>query len=204
MKKVVIIDSGFGSFSSLKRIFHEVIGIGVERMLVPPELLSDQDLNEFIFVLPGIGSWDNAVQQLKNSGWFEFLKLSSVNNHFSLIVICLGFQLLFDRSDEGTLPGLSILSGDVVKLPNGINMGWKEVKFIQKYGMLETKKFYHVHNFGIITKKHLDGYGWLNDDILVAVRKGKIFGFQFHPEKSHVYGIELLRNVIEAIDMKGK
>jgi imidazole glycerol-phosphate synthase subunit HisH len=183
-KQVAIIDLSFGSVLSIKRII-EACGYSSYLVSTP-----DQVINNSILILPGVGSWDDGMRKLNATDWVSYLKFSNNN---AMIGICLGFQLLFDSSEEGSTPGLGLIPGDICKVPSfpKVSMGWRKVTFQFDYGVLAPKKFYHVHKYGLIHENsHTVGVN--EEGINVCVRSGNLIGVQFHPEKSHAFGKELL------------
>ena len=153
----------------------------------------DTDLSGVVFVLPGVGSWDDGVANLRESGWFEFLQVN-YKRCAGVLGICLGMHLLFEESEEGKKLGLGILPGQIRRVNSSgkINIGWKRVYFsLQNFS--EPYKFYHVHKFCV--SEHSRDHIIARDEnaIPVAVKKNHIWGVQFHPEKSHFYGLQFLR-----------
>lgn len=163
------------------------------------------------FVLPGVGTFDEGVARLRERGWMNFLRDEVVARGRPLLGICLGMQLLFPVSEEGRLPGLGLVGGRVVRfdfatlpppLPRVPLMGWKRVRPLaagnELFAGLEaaTARFYFVHSYHCCCELDADraaetDYGFT---FTCAVRRGMTFGVQFHPEKSHRYGLKLLEN----------
>jgi len=179
--------------------------IGCKAILIDkPEELDSFDK----IILPGVGSFDAGVIKLKEYKFDE--KLKQLSKHGTKILgICLGMQLLFDKSEEGILPGLGLIKGEVkkfkadnekMKIPH---MGWNEVDFKKKSflskNMPEDSRFYFVHSFYCIPSDSKTilcstNYGI---EFTSAIINDNIFGFQFHPEKSHKFGMKLLQNFME-------
>lgn len=195
--KIIIINSG-GNILSLKNIlFH----IGFEA-----KIYEDKDiLSEFDLVfLPGIGSFDKVIENLKKKNLIEQLKnLSNLDNTY-LIGICVGMQILFDKSEEGKLNGLRLIPGKVKKFLStetqaGLHMGWNEIS-TKKFKDFDKKKFYFAHNYyvecddkyTISTSNHLTEFPTI-------VQNKNIIGIQFHPEKSHKNGINLINFLLNNI-----
>jgi imidazole glycerol-phosphate synthase subunit HisH len=164
-------------------------------------------------ILPGVGSFDNGMQKLEALGLVRLLNTKVVDEKTPFLGICLGMQLLFDQSEEGLLPGLGWIKGGVIrfdfsqsedrsrlKVPH---MGWNLVNPLQYdtlfKGLESEARFYFVHSYhGICSDKSnviaLSNYGY---DFACAVKKDNIFGVQFHPEKSHRFGLALFKNFLE-------
>lgn len=154
-------------------------------------------------ILPGVGSFRAGSAQLKSSGF-----ASAIQNHVaeggSLLGVCLGMQLLGDESEEGEGDGLSLIPGKILKLKReGMripHMGWNEVT-VKKSSFLidnlpEHARFYFVHSYHFVPTNAADvvletNYG---GPLVAGISYGKVHGFQFHPEKSHRFGMEILRN----------
>jgi glutamine amidotransferase len=161
------------------------------------------------YILPGVGSFDSGIKNLIKSGWHSFLKEKLYEGNISLLGICLGMQLLFSKSEEGSMEGLGFIKGSVKKFnifKNSQNnlkipiIGWKEIFFLKKdklfEGLENNSKFYFVHSYYcepeninaiIATANHGVNFSSI-------VKLNNIYGVQFHPEKSHKYGMKLLNN----------
>jgi len=159
-------------------------------------------------VLPGVGAFAAAHESLYSSHGLAEVILDRVKAGVPLLGVCLGFQLLFDESEEdGLHRGLGLIPGRVVKLPKGLkvpHIGWDKV-FISKNAPLfsnvnDATYFYFVHSYHAVDvpDNYVIGtadYGVVK--IAAAVAKGHIFGTQFHPEKSSDAGIRVYRNFVE-------
>ena len=177
--------------------------IGVEAKLT-------QSINDVIdakkLLLPGVGSFDYGMKMLNDTGYVEAINQKVLTEKISILGICLGMQLMTKRSDEGSLNGLGWFDAETVKfdLDTTIfkvpHMGWNEVK-VEKPNklfedMYDEPRFYFVHSYHIKCNKKEDvllttKYGY---DFVCGIRKDNIYGAQFHPEKSHKYGMKLLKN----------
>ena len=197
-----IIDYGLGNLASILNM--------LRRIGVPAIISSDPSVLSAAagLILPGVGAFDSGVSNLHASGLWSFLHEDVLQNGKPILGICLGVQLLTEGSDEGTLPGLGWIPGRTVafdrsrlrpehKIPN---MGWRNITATRTdtlTGNLPPEpRFYFVHSFHLqcddaqdvmITSQH--GY-----EFTVGVRRKNVAGVQFHPEKSHKYGMALLRN----------
>ncbi len=202
--KICIIDYNMGNLSSVRNAFLK-LGQKVD-IVKDADRLKDYDK----VVLPGVGAFGDAMTHLNKFGLSESIKEFSKTGK-PMLGICLGMQLLFERSEEfGSHIGLGLIPGDikyfeVSKFPKRLkvpHMGWNKL-FIQKdspllKGMKEDFYLYFVHSYHAYCKeefiigKTLYGYEFAS-----AARKDNIFGFQPHPEKSHDNGLKILKNFME-------
>ncbi|MBW6483867.1 MAG: imidazole glycerol phosphate synthase subunit HisH [Vicingaceae bacterium] len=159
-------------------------------------------------ILPGVGHYDHGMKNLHQSGLIEILNKKVLKDKIPLLGICLGAQLLGNKSEEGIEKGLGWIDMEVVKfdkkkLSSNLkipHMSWNEIK-INKYsalleGLDDENRFYFVHSFHMQPNDKTDiltttNYGY---DFTSAVEKDNIYGVQFHPEKSHKFGMQLLTN----------
>lgn len=199
-----IIDYGAGNVGSVLNMIKHVGGQA--RIVSDPSSL----INGGKILLPGVGSFDNAMTRLKNLNLIEPLKhLAKINT--PLLGICLGMQLLADSSEEGKMDGLGLIPGRVKKIHFDSeigaykvpHMGWNTVNPIKDHvlinGLQDDARFYFVHSYYYDCMNKEDEllqshYGF---DFTAGVQRGNIVGLQFHPEKSHRYGMQLLKNFIE-------
>ena len=158
-------------------------------------------------ILPGVGAFDTAMLKLKELGLIEALNERALEAKVPTLGICLGMQLLSEKSEEGSEPGLGWIPGEVKKFNLDQNhklphMGWNHVKAVHQSELLQgyerDPKFYFVHSYHfscddqfIIGKVE---YGY---DFPCIVGKDNIVGAQFHPEKSHKYGMKFLSQFME-------
>ena len=197
---VGIIDYGVGNLFSLRSSF---AAIGVEAFVSgdASELAKADRL-----ILPGVGAFGDAAEKLRQSGLDAFVREQAASGK-PLMGICLGMQLLFEKSFEyGEHAGLGLLKGQVVgmsgKLPEGLkipHMGWNALRCTKPAKLLEEGSFvYFVHSF--YAENCEDSVAAVTDygiPITAAVEKDNIFGCQFHPEKSGNVGLEILRKFCE-------
>jgi glutamine amidotransferase len=199
---IVIVDYGMGNLGSILNMFKR---IGAKAIIS-----SDLDIisKSEKLLLPGVGAFDNAMKKITESGMLEVLNQKALKDKIPVLGICLGMQLLTNSSEEGTLPGLKWIPGKTssfkkLKLDEKLNvphMGWNLVK---KHGgspltegFDENFRFYFVHSFYVKCENQENSiltthYGIEFDS---AIQKENIFGAQFHPEKSHKYGMKLFEN----------
>ena len=157
-------------------------------------------------VLPGVGSYDPAIRKLReNTALFEALEEAAIGSNTPVLGICLGMQLLFDSSEEGSEPGLGWIRGEVRHLSNINsnlekipNMGWANI-FSGSNKKNTSQRFYFVHSYYVTPKSQSDVLytAFFGDEFTCAVKKDNIYGVQFHPEKSHTYGMDLFKRFIE-------
>ena len=198
---VGIIDYGVGNLFSLQSSFK---AIGQEAFVSgDPEQLKKADR----LVLPGVGAFEDAAKKLRSSGMADFVRLQAAEGK-PLLGICLGMQLLFEKSYEyGEHEGLGLLKGQVVpmagKIPGDLkipHMGWNALEVSQGKLLAEAngQYVYFVHSF--YAENCQDSLAAVTEygaSITAAVEQGNIFGCQFHPEKSGNVGLGILRRFCE-------
>ncbi|MEE2966449.1 MAG: imidazole glycerol phosphate synthase subunit HisH [Verrucomicrobiota bacterium] len=197
-----VIDYGAGN---LKSVSNSLSAMDAKAKLVK----SPEDLCEVTSIIfPGVGSFGDSANHLKEQNLFEPLKNWILEDR-PFLGICIGFQMLFETSDESPgAVGLGILSGKVVrfdqtqslKIPH---MGWNKINIKQKSdpiwkGLDESPHFYFVHSFYPKTDENkivasTTPYG---SEFTSSVRRGNLFATQFHPEKSQGSGLRLIRNFL--------
>ena len=167
-------------------------------------------LNADKLILPGVGSFDYGMEQLENSGLIDVLNKKVIQDKTPILGICLGLQLLTSGSEEGKSKGLGWIKAKTVsfnKLKLSTNekiphMGWCNVKEYENSNlfanMSDEPRFYFVHSFHLEVEDESDvlvkaNYGY---DFVAGVEKENILGVQFHPEKSHKFGMQLLKNFV--------
>lgn len=198
---IAIVDYGLGNLGSISNML-KVIG-------EKTRITSDKEVIESAdgIILPGVGAFDSGMEKLNDLGLTELLK-SEAKKGKPILGICLGMQLLGRRSEEGILSGLSLIPFECkkfrfedrsLKVPH---MGWDVVDFKKQHpisnGLKGRQRFYFVHSFYAQCDKEEDilmtcNYGHV---FAAAVAKENVVGVQFHPEKSHDFGMSLLRNFV--------
>lgn len=201
---ITIIDYGCGNLGSIQNMIKK---IGAQSIIS-----SDKEAiaNAQKLILPGVGSFDTGISNLHERGLWEILNKKVQVEKTPILGICLGMQLMTNGSQEGKLPGLGWIDAKTIRFNFGNttikrtipNMGWNYIA-IQKQStlfndMYENPKFYFVHSYYVMCNNAEDklataDYGITYD---CAFEKGNIYGVQFHPEKSHKYGMKLLQNFI--------
>ena len=158
-------------------------------------------------ILPGVGAFDHAMQRLEKSGMRQVLDEMVLERHVPVLGICVGMQMLGQSSEEGQLQGLGWIDGQVKKFASPSNslirlphMGWNNLEPLKSNGLLEglglDARFYFLHSyfFESLRKEDIIALTDFNGKFACAVNSENIFGVQFHPEKSHQWGIRLLEN----------
>lgn len=208
---ITIVDYGMGNLGSIYNMF-------VKKIKVECEVTSDLDKIKSAkkLLLPGVGAFDNAMKRISEEGIREVLELKVLREKTPILGICLGMQLLTKGSDEGKLPGLgwidaythrfSFEKAEGLKVPH---MGWNEVNLSQEsllttgLGELVAKpdnpRFYFVHSYYVKVKNQSNSILKTNfgHEFDSAIQKDNIYGAQFHPEKSHKFGVQLFKNFAE-------
>lgn len=194
---IAVIDYGMGNLQSVQKAF-EKVGASVQITKDPRVISSSSHV-----VLPGVGAMAPAMQRLQELGLTDVIR-SVVKEGKPFLGICLGLQLLFDNSSEGgNTKGLQILPGTVERFTIGKvpHMGWNQLRFQPSAqtmfdGLNDGANVYFCHSFyvkpvdaGIAAAKTEYGI-----DYISAIASGKIWGVQFHPEKSQTVGLTILRN----------
>lgn len=197
-----IIDYGLGNIKAFENIYHK-LNIPFKR------LRSAEDFTDIThLILPGVGAFDHAMQLFNDSGMREVTESFVLIKKIPVIGICVGMQMLAKCSEEGVLPGLSWIDGLVKKFDeNKIkdnthlpHMGWNDVDVSLANplfrGFPGVAKFYFLHSyyFEPLQEKDSIATSVYGINFTCAVNKENIFGVQFHPEKSHEFGIRLLEN----------
>lgn len=197
---IAIIDYNVGNLQSVENAFSK-IGCRVE-IIKDPDRIKNYDK----IILPGVGAFGDAMEHLNQNGMDEAVKIFSKSGK-PLLGICLGMQLLFEKSEEfGIHRGLGLIEGEVVrfdedkfeerlKIPH---MGWNKL-FAKKdplfEGLDQSFYLYFVHSYHVVcSEKHTIGTTKYGYNFASAVKKDNIYGFQPHPEKSHNNGLKILQN----------
>lgn len=202
---IAIIDYGLGNVKAFANVY--------KKLNIPAIIVKQaEDLKKASkMILPGVGAFDNAMQRLEKSGMRQFLDEMVLHCHVPVLGICVGMQMLACSSEEGSLPGLAWIDGEVKRfklssLRHSIcvpHMGWNDVKPVKKNGLLQGldlgARFYFLHSYYFQSHRNEDiiAVTDYNGKFTCAVNFGNVFGVQFHPEKSHQWGIRLLKNFAE-------
>lgn len=201
-QRVVVIDYGMGNVGSILNMLKK-IGAQVELSSRPEDVLKADRL-----ILPGVGAFDAGMKNLRGTNCFAVLNQRVLKDRTPILGICLGMQLFTARSEEGQEAGLGWLDAETVrfrldagetrlKIPH---MGWSPIRVCKPIPIFpnpaEERRFYFVHSFHVVCRNPADVLTTTQHGIefTSAVCRGNILGTQFHPEKSHRFGIELFRN----------
>ena len=198
---ITIINSETGNFLSVVNMLKK---IGYETILT-----DDYDLisNSKILIFPGVGNFDHVMSKIYEKKIDKAIS-NSLEKNSKLLGICVGMQALFTKSEEGKIKGLDLIKCEIkkfnlekkkYKVPH---MGWNKVNFNDNSRFKESlpeNRFYFVHSYFAECKDEKDILGVTNYGInfTSSVKKNKIFGVQFHPEKSHYFGKKFLKTFIE-------
>lgn len=199
---IAIVDYGMGNLGSIHNMLNK---IGVPSMIT-----SDAKIIEAAdkLILPGVGAFDNAMVNLGNLGIIPLLNELVLQKKRLILGICLGMQLLSRRSEEGQLPGLGWIDAETIrfrfdaqnaslKIPH---MGWNRIEIkranVLFENMYDEPRFYFVHSYYVRCDNELNVLAITTYGITFhsVIMKENILGTQFHPEKSHKYGLKLLKN----------
>lgn len=199
---IVILDYGLGNLGSISNML-KVIGEKA-KITRDKKVIENSDG----IILPGVGAFDAGMGKLNDSNLTDVIKTEAKKGK-PILGICLGMQLLGRKSEEGVLPGLSLIPFDCKKFKFENNelkvphMGWDIVDFKKVNPLLDNligqQRYYFVHSYYAVCDNSSDvlmtcNYG---NDFAAAVVKDNVIGVQFHPEKSHDFGLALLNNFVK-------
>lgn len=197
-----IIDYGLGNIKAFENIYH--------KLHIPVKLLhKSEDFSEVTkLILPGVGAFDHAMKTFNNSGMRDITEYLVIKQKVPVIGICVGMQMLAFSSEEGVLPGLGWIAGEVKRFDESKiefethlpHMGWNDVE-VNKQNMLlndleSLPRFYFLHSyyFNCANPENILASAHYGDIFTCVVGSDNIYGVQFHPEKSHQFGVKLLEN----------
>jgi len=199
---IAIVDYGLGNVQAFKDVYN--------RLNVPVLIAkSSKDLVDATkLILPGVGSFDYAIMKLDESGMRKNIEDLVIDKKIPILGVCVGMQMLARSSEEGKLNGLGWIDAIVKRFDstNGIilpHMGWNNVSPRSYSGLYkntkEDLKFYFLHEyyFDAFEESDVEATANYEGEYVCSVRRGNIFGVQFHPEKSHHFGMQLLKNFAE-------
>jgi glutamine amidotransferase len=203
---IVIVDYGMGNLGSIANMLKKV---GAKDVKISCNASDIEQADKLI--LPGVGAFDSGMQRLRETGLIGLLSEKVLNARTPTLGVCLGMQLMTKISEEGELPGLGWIDAETIrfrfdpeqnklKVPH---MGWNTVN-IQRQGVLfenmyPDPRFYFVHSFYVVPHNPEDiltttEYG---NQFTSALQRDHLMAVQFHPEKSHKFGMKLYRNFVE-------
>lgn len=193
--EILIINTGVGNVESIKNI--------LQRMGLSSKISAlDEDFKKYNkFIIPGVGNFDRAMNELKAYASFELIKNKEFLKDKFILGICLGMHLLFEESEEGVEKGLGLFKGKVKKFKDSKfripHMGWNNVYGENFFSDLNNEKFYFAHSYYADCKEeYIYAYSNYSIKFPSIVRKNNFYGIQFHPEKSNQNGMELLKKIL--------
>jgi glutamine amidotransferase len=202
--KLIITDLGMGNMNSIYKRLNKM-AINTQISDNPNDLLKADKI-----ILPGVGHFENAVLNLIQKGFWDILQETVLVKKTPILGICLGMQLMAKTSEEGNCEGLGWIDADVVrfnvkdKLKHKVpHMGWNEINLKKDSRLMENipelSEFYFVHSYHMKCHDQNDILNtcYYDYEFVSAVEKDNIFGVQYHPEKSHHVGEQLLQNFID-------
>jgi glutamine amidotransferase len=201
---IVIVDYKMGNLGSVSNIIKKI----GHTSIISSDIATIANASKII--LPGVGSFEKAMNNLNELGLIDILNQKVVEQQTPTLGICLGMQLMTNFSEEGNVKGLGWVNAKTVKFELSNfpelkipHMGWNEVNFPQDHFLCENyhekPRFYFVHSYHVECEKEENKLMTTKHGIefTSAIVKGNITGVQFHPEKSHKFGMTLFKNFIE-------
>jgi imidazole glycerol-phosphate synthase subunit HisH len=200
---IVIVDYGMGNLGSIRNMLRK---LGAEASVSGDPKAIEQASH---LILPGVGAFTAGMQNLQSLGLIGVLQEKALSSRTPILGVCLGMQLMTADSEEGSIPGLGWvrartvrfrLEDSALKVPH---MGWNTVRARPGCPLFKAfdaePRFYFVHSYHLSCEDAGLEAGTTHHghDFASAIQQGNIFGVQFHPEKSHKFGLRLLRNFLE-------
>jgi glutamine amidotransferase len=190
-----------GNIGSVKKMC-EVAGADVVIVRTPEDLAVAERI-----ILPGVGAFDEGISRLKDAGLFDSIRLYSNEKQRPILGICLGMQMLGEGSEEGALPGLGLIPSRCLKFKDDIigckvpHMGWNTLLISQDHPVFQlsdSARFYFVHSYFMkcTQAKNVIAACKYGVHFTAAVANNNVIGVQFHPEKSHRFGLALMEKFI--------
>ena len=200
---IAIIDHGMGNLGSVQNMLRR-LGAASVRTTDPAEIAGADRI-----VLAGIGGFDGAMGRLEELGVVDVLNDRALNSSTPILGVCLGMQLMARRSDEGRLGGLGWIDAEVRRfdfppdrhLPVP-HMGWEEIDIKRESPLFSAgdpqPRFYFSHAYHVVCRDAADvaATATYGAPFVAAIHRGNVLGTQFHPEKSHVFGMEVYRRFL--------
>lgn len=203
-KKVCIIDYGQGNLGSIHNMLQR---LGEESLIT-------RDATEISaathLILPGVGAFDRGMKAIDECGLRQILDRQALERCIPVLGICLGAQLMMRGSEEGDIPGFGWFAGharrfrfDPIHSPLPVpNIGWRNVRTMRAHtlaqGLEDECRFYFVHSYHLVAENEIDvalmsSYGV---EFVAGLQRDNLYSAQFHPEKSHRFGMAFLRNFL--------
>lgn len=201
---IVLVDYGLGNIQAFANIYRR-LGVTVLTAKTAGQLEQATKI-----ILPGVGAFDWAMSKLNSSGMREKLDEAVLERRIDVLGVCVGMQIMARRSEEGNLPGLGWIAADVIRFdtrafdrPTQLpHMGWNDVEPSATdtlFRNLPLPRYYFLHSYYMVADDPGEVLATTTYGVpfTSAVRAQNVYGTQFHPEKSHHWGIQLLRNFAE-------
>lgn len=199
MTKIAIFDFGAGNLFNLHQ---SLLGNGAHSVDIIRSLRELENYDGL--VLPGVGNFDSAISSMQKD---STLLNAAVDKGMPILGICLGLEMLFDRSEEGILEGLKVLDGDVLLLPRMKvkvpHIGWNNLRIVNTgsnllKGIPQDSWVYFVHSYHIEPQddKLIAAVTEYGSKLPVVIERSNLFGTQFHPEKSGKIGAQIMKNFV--------
>ena len=196
---ITIFDLKTGNISSLKKTLDY---LNIKNIISdsPDDLKKSSKI-----IIAGVGSFDNFILKLEKKNVIEELKYQLIEKEKPFLGICIGMQILLEKSDEGSKQGIGLIKGEVKKFNPDLNvriphMGWNyvSIKKVNNLININNQTFYFVHSYyPKVDKDNILATTTYGEEFPSIIGKNNIYGVQFHPEKSQKYGKELLKNFNE-------
>jgi imidazole glycerol-phosphate synthase subunit HisH len=199
---ITIINYGSGNIRAIGNIY--------ERLKIPFKITNhpDEVKGSQKIILPGVGAFDETISMLDESGFRKVLDHEVLTNKIPVLGICVGMQILAEKSEEGSLPGLGWIKGEVKKIDTNLiatkpkipHLGWNSIKVVKTNGLFqevdEEQGFYFMHSyyFECDDQEDIMSTTFYGKNFASSVNHENIYGVQFHPEKSHHNGVNFLKN----------
>jgi imidazole glycerol-phosphate synthase subunit HisH len=198
--RVAVLDYGMGNLRSVARAVEHAGG---------QALVTDRDdraLGADAMVVPGVGAFGACMENLRAAGLDGTIRRFAEGGR-PVLGVCLGMQILFERSEEGPAEGLGLIRGEVRRLPGGVkvpHMGWNRVRWTTSHSLLagidDGTRFYFVHSYACFPQEDVTvGETEHGIRFASAVARDNVLGVQFHPEKSGHAGLEVYRNLVKEL-----
>jgi glutamine amidotransferase len=200
---ITILDYGLGNPESVKNM--------LRKLSLDAAITNNKEalLGATVLIIPGVGHFQKAMNNLREQGLIETLNEIALKKSTPVLGICLGMQLFFELSEEGNCPGLGWIEGEITRFDSKGNtlkiphMGWSEITPQNQTELFhfsdQTPRYYFVHSYHANVKENNQSIAscFYGKDFTCAVQKNNITGVQFHPEKSHLYGMQFFRNYFD-------
>jgi glutamine amidotransferase len=199
---ITIIDYGSGNIKAIANIY-EKLKVQFTIASFPEQVIGVKKI-----FLPGVGAFDETISMLDSTGFRKVLDKEVLENNVPIMGICVGMQILAESSEEGTCKGLGYIKGKVKKIDSSMlkqkpklpHLGWNSIEIIKENKLLSNIDpifgFYFLHSFYLECNDPNDVLAttFYGSTFVSAIQRENVFGIQFHPEKSHRNGINLLHN----------